>query len=223
MTEETFKGDTKLPLKSPLARGERRFIDWLTPKIPRWIEGYHLTLATIPLSALCIGAGYLARSDRTWLWLATAALALQWFTDSFDGALGRYRDTGIPRWGYHMDHLLDYVFMCAILSGYAWFFDGTARILCLLLIPVFGTFFVNSYLAFGATGNFKITYIGFGPTEMRLLLIVVNTLIIILGKKPIAALLPYALPLLAGLICIVVYRSQKFIWKADLKERAKRI
>ena len=36
------------------------------------------------------------------------------FTDSFDGALGRRRDTGIPKWGYYMDHLLDFVFMWCV-------------------------------------------------------------------------------------------------------------
>jgi archaetidylinositol phosphate synthase len=222
MPDPRFKGDKKLPLKSPFAKIERRFIDALTPRFPAWIEGYHLTLMTIPLCVLCILSGRLARTNLAWLWATSFALFAQWFTDSFDGALGRYRDTGIPKWGYFMDHLLDYVFMCSLLLGYAWLFNGTTRILWLLLIPVFGTFFVNSYLSFAATHDFKITFLGFGPTELRLLLIGLNTLIICAGPRPVEAALPYLLPFFAIMICVVVFRSQKFIWSVDMSDKADR-
>ena len=223
MPDGQFKGDKKLPLKSPLAEVERRFIEFLTPHLPRWIEGYHLTLMTIPLSALCILAGYLSRGNLAWLWLTSGALAAQWFTDCFDGALGRYRDFGIPKWGYFMDHLLDYVFMCSLLLGYAWLFDGTARVMWLVLVPIFGTLFVNSYLSFAATTDFKITFLGCGPTELRLFLILLNTVIIYAGKQPIEAVLPYLLPLLSIIICIVVYRSQKYVWAVDMADKAGRM
>jgi phosphatidylglycerophosphate synthase len=222
MTETPFKGDKKLPLKSPLAKMERTFIDALTPRMPRWIEGYHLTLMTIPLCALCILAGFLARGNRAWLWLASFALVMQWFTDCFDGALGRFRDTGIPKWGYFMDHLLDFVFMCSMLIGYAWLFDGRPRILWLLAIPLFSIFYVNSFLSFAATGDFKITFLGTGPTELRLLLIALNTLIIAGGAHLVAIALPIILPIILAVLCIVVYRSQKFIWNVDMRDKAAR-
>lgn len=221
MADEQFKGDKKMPLKSPFAKIERQFIDALVPRFPRWIEGYHLTVMTIPLSALCILSGFLSRSSIHWLWLCSFALFAQWFTDSFDGSLGRYRDTGIPKWGYFMDHLLDYVFMCSLLLGYAWLFDGTTRVLWLLLIPVFGTFFVNSYLSFAATNDFKITFLGFGPTELRVLLVALNTLIIFAGKRPVEIGLPYFLPFIFIMICVVVYRSQKFIWNIDMGDKVR--
>jgi phosphatidylglycerophosphate synthase len=218
---DQFKGDKKVTLRSPLAKWERACIGALTPRFPRWIEGYHLTLMTIPLSAICLYSGFLSRSGLAWLWLSSAAIFLQWFTDSFDGALGRFRDTGIPKWGFFMDHLLDYVFMCSILTGYALLYDGVDRTLWLLLIPVYGVFFMNSYLSFAATGDFKITFLGCGPTELRLLLIGVNTLIICFGTAFFGAALPFALPASVVAICVVVYRTQRFIWDVDMKDKAK--
>jgi len=53
---------------------------------------------TIPLSAGIIIFGYLAKDNFSWLWLSSLMIFLQWFTDSFDGALGKFRDTGIPKW-----------------------------------------------------------------------------------------------------------------------------
>lgn len=76
VTARPFQGDKKLPLRSPLAKAERRLIDFLTPRFPRWIEGYHLTLLTIPWSAGLILSGYLARWSLHWLWLASLMLAV---------------------------------------------------------------------------------------------------------------------------------------------------
>jgi phosphatidylglycerophosphate synthase len=219
---EQFGGDKKLPMKSLLAKAEKIFIDKYTPKFPKWLEGYHLTLMTLLWSAGLILFGYLAKENRLWLLLSSLMLALQWFTDSFDGALGRYRDTGIPKWGYYMDHFLDYVFMCSILIGYSFLLDGREKIIVLLLIPVFGCFMVNAYLAFAATNQFKITFLGAGPTEIRIYFILLNFALIIFGTGWIEHLLVYIFAAAVIIICIVVYRTQKYIWKIDMADKKAR-
>jgi len=221
-SKEQFQGDKKLPLKSPLAKAERRFIDYCVPRFPPWIEGYHLTLTTVLWSAGLILSGYLAKQDLSWLWLASGMLFMQWFTDSFDGALGRYRDTGIPKWGFYMDHFLDFIFMCSILIGYAVLFEGLYRIIFLVLIPIFGAFMVNSYLSFAATTEFKITFLGMGPTELRLLIIILNTMIIIFGTGFVEKTLPFILLLTMIALIIVVFRTQKYIWQIDMEDKRRR-
>ena len=221
-SKEQFQGDKKLPLKSPLAKAEKRFIDYCVPRFPPWIEGYHLTLTTVLWSAGLIFSGYLAKQDLRWLWLASGMLFMQWFTDSFDGALGRYRDTGIPKWGFYMDHFLDFIFMCSILIGYAVLFEGLYRIIFLVLIPIFGAFMVNAYLSFAATTEFKITFLGMGPTELRLLIIILNTMIIIFGTGFVEKTLPF-IPLFTMIaLIIVVYRTQKYIWQIDMEDKRRR-
>jgi archaetidylinositol phosphate synthase len=219
---QNFTGDKKLPLKSPFAKIERRFIDALVPAFPRWIEGYHLTLMSIPISAAVIVAGYLARRDVSWLWLSSAMLFLQWFTDSFDGSLGRYRDTGIPKWGYYMDHLLDFVFMSSLLVSYALLFDGIHQTVFLLLIPLFGLFYVNSFLSFSATKEFKITFLGTGPTELRFALIALNTAMIIWGAGIIKPVLVYVPFISFVVVCVIVFRTQKYIWAIDMRDKQDR-
>ena len=219
MDDQTFDGDKKLPMRSLLARCERKFIDSNVSKFPRWLEGYHLTLMTIPWSAGLIVFGYLAKSRYHWLWLSSLMLFLQWFTDSFDGAIGRYRDTGIPKWGFYMDHLLDYVFMAAILIGYSFLFSGRFQQILYLLVPLFGCFMVSSYLAFGATNEFKITYLGTGPTEMRIWFIILNCAIIKFGVGWLEKILPYIIVLSIIFLCAVIYRTQKYIWKMDMTNK----
>lgn len=222
MTEQKFDGDKKMPMKTFLAKWERKFIDATVPKFPGWIQGYHLTLMTIPWSAGLIAFGYLAGGNLSWLWLSSLMLALQWFTDCFDGALGKFRDTGIPKWGYYMDHLLDFVFICSLLIGYSFLVEGASKTLVFLLIPVFGCFMANSFLSFGATGEFKITYLGTGPTEIRLWFIILNCAIIFFGTGWIEKLLWIILLIAAVMLCVVVYRTQKYIWKVDMGDKANR-
>jgi archaetidylinositol phosphate synthase len=222
MSTDKFGGDKKLPMRTFLATWEKKFIDANVSKFPRWIEGYHLTLMTIFWSAGLIAFGYLAKNNLSWLWMSSLMLALQWFTDCFDGALGRHRDTGIPKWGYYMDHLLDFVFMCSIFIGYSFLLQGADKTFIYLLMLVFGFFMVNSFLSFGSTGEFKITYLGTGPTEIRIWFIVLNCLIIFFGTGWIEKLLVYILVLAVILLCVVVYRTQKYIWGIDMSDKANR-
>lgn len=223
MKKKQFNGDKKVEMKSPLARLERSFIDGHVPHFPKWIEGYHLTMATLLWSAGAVFAGYMAQFNLHWLWLSCGMLFMQWFTDSFDGALGRFRDTGIPKWGYYMDHFLDYIFICSILIGYTFLLEPGEKEWVYLLIPVFGGFMINSFLSFGSTNEFKITYLGAGPTEIRLVLGLLNCVIIGLGADWIAAGLPYVLGLAVALLSFVVYRTQKHIWQVDMTEKQNRI
>jgi phosphatidylglycerophosphate synthase len=219
MNNREFGGDKKLPMHSLLAKYERKLVDSNLSRFPKWIQGYHLTVMTIPLSIGLIIFGYLARSNYAWLWLSSLMLFLQWFTDSFDGALGRFRDTGIPKWGFFMDHFLDFVFMSSVFIGYSFLVEGLNERIVYLLIPVFGCFMVSSYLAFGATNEFKITYLWTGPTEIRIWFFILNCLIIKFGTGFIEKILIYILVLSVVFLCLVVYRTQKYIWNIDLQNR----
>ncbi|MBN1816133.1 MAG: CDP-alcohol phosphatidyltransferase family protein [Sedimentisphaerales bacterium] len=225
MAEAHFTGDKKLPMTTLLAPLEKRFIDDWTPRFPRWIQGWHLTLLTLLWSAGVVVFGCLAglADNLHWLWGSSAMLVLQWFTDCFDGALGRYRDFGIPKWGFYMDHLLDFVFLCALLAGYSFLLDDIGdKQMVYFLIPVFGTFMVSSFLSFGATGQFKITYLGVGPTEMRVGFIAFNAILIFFGTAWIQPMLPYVLAVSVGVLCVVVFRTQRYIWNRDMADKKAR-
>ena len=222
MEKTAFTGDKKAPMKTFLASVEKKFINSNVQKFPAWIEGYHLTLTTILWSAGVIAFGYLAKNNLHWLWLSSLMLVLQWFTDCFDGALGRHRDTGIPKWGFFMDHLLDFVFMVCIFIGYSFLLTGFPRDIIFLLIGVFGTFMVSSFLSFGATGDFKITYLGTGPTEIRIWFIVLNTVLILFGTKWIEKLMLPILIISLLVLFVVIFRTQKYIWQIDMQDKANR-
>ena len=219
MTDSPFQGDRKVPLRSPLAAIEKRFINWYAPRFPRSIEGYHLTLLTAVWSAGLVLFGWMAgRWGVGWLWGASVMLALQWFTDSFDGALGRLRDTGIPRWGYYMDHFLDFVFMTCIFVGYAFLVPEGYRYMLFAMAFFYACMMVSSFLAYGALGEFQITYFGLGPTEVRLLFIALNAAIVWRGVDLLVQILPWAVALFALFLAAMVHQTQRRIWAVDMRE-----
>ncbi len=217
LTNEPFAGDKKVGL-SLLGKWEQKIVIKYTPKIPRGIETHHLTLSTLVWCAIIVICGYLAQYNFAWLWGTSVAILLQYITDLFDGAVGRLRNTGLIRWGYYMDHFLDYIFLCSILIGYSFTLHDKFNTLFFTLV-VFGGYMVNSYLAFAATNRFKIEFFRIGPTEMRLAFIITNILLIVFKKTYLAWTLPTIFWLsVAGLVA-VVYTTQKQIWKQDMETK----
>lgn len=213
-----FAGDKKKG-QSILVPLEKRLVNYWTPKIPLWITSDGLTYTTILWSIGIIIFSWLALYNIAWLWVVSFLIALQWLTDSFDGAIGRYRNSGLVRWGYYMDHFLDYIFLCSILIGYSLLLPDNYKYLQFFILALFGAFMVNSFLRFAATNEFQISYFGIGPTEMRLIFIFVNTMLILFGKTHLAFVLPYLLAFaIIGLIT-VVYRTQKYIWAMDMQTK----
>jgi len=157
---------------------ERRLAAFVLPCVPRWLETYHLTLLTPVWSILIVVFGYLAARDLRWLWMANLMIVLHYFTDHFDGKLGKFRDTGLRKWGFYLDHLFDYGFLCAILIGYSFLIPPTAVFSMMLVLCVFGAFMFHTSLMLTATEEFCVSFSKLGPTEMRIGLIVINALLI---------------------------------------------
>jgi phosphatidylglycerophosphate synthase len=218
MMNNQFAGHSKTGASflSPL---ERKWANHVIPKLPLWLGTHHLTLLTILWCALILLFSHLATRNLRWLWAVSLMIVFQYVTDFLDGKVGKYRNTGLVKWGFYMDHLLDYVFLCSVLLGYAMILPDKGRYYMLFLLAVFGGYMVNSFLTVAATEEFSITYLKFGPTEFRLSLVIINTLIIFYGARYMKAALIYVA--LGGLIglCILVYRTQKAIWQIDMERK----
>ncbi len=202
-----------------LAPLERRLAPLVIPRIPSWIETQHLTMLTLIWSLLILVFSALAARNLRWLWLVSLMIFLQWVTDHYDGKVGKYRNTGLVRWGYYMDHLLDYVFLCSILIGYAFILPERSRFQLLLMLALFAAFDFSTFLAFSATDKLKISYLKFGPTEFRLALIVVNALLIKFGTKHMIGGLKWVNAGAVVGLCVLVYTTQKRIWQLDMESR----
>lgn len=211
-----FAGDKKVG-KSLLFRYENRLKQWCIPRIPSYIETYHLTLLTLVWSVGVLVFSYLARDNFLWLWLVSLMIIFQYLSDLLDGELGRQRNTGLIRWGYYMDHYLDYVFLCSMLIGYSFIIPANSTNLYFFVLVVLIAFMVNSFLSFGASNTFRISYFGVGPTELRAVFILLNILLAVFGTTYIAFMLPWVLIASWIALQVLVYRTQKELWQVDMK------
>lgn len=219
MAANEFTGDKKEGV-SLLQGPEERLKAMLIPCVPQGIETYHLTLTTIVWSILIVLFSWLALFNRAWMWGVSAMIVAQYITDLLDGAIGRGRNTGLIKWGYYMDHFLDYVFLCSILIGYSLLMPDHLKYIMFFVMAVFCGFMVNSFLQFAATNEFRVAYWGIGPTEIRLGFIIINTLIIYVNKAHFIQAVPYVLALALFGLFITAYNTQKQLWKLDMDRKA---
>lgn len=198
---------------------ERRLAVRVLPRIPSWLETYHLTMLTLVWSGLILFFSYLAAGDLRWLWGVSAMVAMQYVTDHYDGKIGKYRGTGLVRWGCYMDHLLDYVFLCSVIIGYSFILPERSRFQILIMLAIFAGYEVSTFLAFAATDRLKISYLKFGPTEFRLALIVINGLLVQFGTRQMVNGLKYVNVGAAVGLVLMVYRTHKLLWEMDMKQK----
>src|SRR5947207_15177687 len=156
---------------------EKRILASLAARMPEWVNPDHLTLLGFTGMALAGLSYYLARWNRWMLLGSVVFLAVNWFGDSLDGTLARYRNRQRPRYGFYVDHIIDtfgifFLLFGMTLSGYM-----SQRVAAAVLISYF-MLAINSYLAAYSIGIFKISQWKLGPTELRLLLMVGNVFMI---------------------------------------------
>ncbi len=221
MIQAQFGGDKKTG-KWAFANLERRMVTWLVPRVPSWLETYHLTMLTLVWSIGIVVASLLARESLHWLWLVSGFIALQYLSDVLDGAVGRHRDTGLVKWGFYMDHFLDFLFLASIVVGYSLALPDIAPYWFAALLVVGGALMVNSFLSFAATNEFQISMLGIGPTEMRLAFILANAAMVFFGTAWLPVALPVILGVLTATLAWSVWQSHRRIWEIDMENKRTR-
>ena len=162
---------------SVLNAAEHKALVWLAARQPKWVTSNTLTWIGIAGSVI-IAAGYiLSNWNINWLWLATFGFLVNWYGDSLDGNLARYRGTQRPVYGYYLDHTVDAInevmmFMGIGLSALLNIWIAVAGLILYLLLTL--NVSMNAHLK----KEFKLTYAKMSPTELRLILIIINTLFI---------------------------------------------
>jgi archaetidylinositol phosphate synthase len=201
-----------------LAVPEGRVLEWIARRLPPWVKSDHLTALGV-VASLAIAAAYvLSNGDETWLWAASALLVVHWLGDSLDGTLARVRRSERPRYGYYLDHLVDAFATAAIgiglgLSPYMLLAVGLAIVVAYLILSI------NTYLETHAFGVFTLGYGRFGPTEARLMLIAVNTLLV-LGIVGSGLLDLLGIGLAAAMIAALIGRAGRNLRKLSELEPA---
>jgi phosphatidylglycerophosphate synthase len=186
-----------------LAKSERLLLTWLCARMPPWVTPDKLTVLGM-VGAIATFAGYAASGiASSWLWLAIAGYWVQWFGDSMDGSLARFRKVERPAYGYFIDHSCDGLATLLILAGIG--VSPYVRLdVALVALAGYLLLSIHAYLAAKVCGEFRLSYLSAGPTELRLMLILLTLAMLFLG--PAAGLfgLVSGFDLFVGIVGVVL-------------------
>ncbi len=157
---------------------EHKALVWLAARQPAWVTSDFLTLIGT-IGSVIIALGYiLSGKDINWLWLASLGFIINWYGDSLDGNLARFRKTQRPVYGFYIDHTVDCINEFLMFGGIglsALMHFNLAMLLFIFYLLLTLNVITNAHLK----GEFKLTYAKLGPTEFRLIVIIVNTCFIL--------------------------------------------
>ena len=156
---------------------EKKALLWLAERQPRWIDSDMLTFIGF-IGAVVIAAGYiLSNYNVHFLWLASLGFVINWYGDSLDGTLARYRKQQRPIYGFYLDHTMDainetFMFLGVGLSPFMRFDLSCVLFIIYLMLTL--NVSMNAHLK----GEFRLTYAKLGPTEFRLICIIANAVLV---------------------------------------------
>lgn len=170
--------------KNLLAAAERRLLNWICARLPMWVTSDKLTTLGF-VGALVCAAGYvLSNLHIGWLWVSIGAYFINWFGDSLDGSIARFRKQERPNYGYFIDHSLDALANTALIMGigaspYMRMDAAMFGLIGYLLMSI------HTFISAKVFGEFRLSYLAGGPTELRILLILMTIGMIVVGHQPV--------------------------------------
>ena len=183
---------------------EHKVLIWLAARQPKWVTSDMLT-AVGTAGAFLIGLGYALTSiNINFLWLSTFGLFVNWYGDSLDGNLARYRRKQRPIYGYYIDHTMDVIneAMMFFGAGMAPFFDMRLTVAAFVLYLVLT---LNVSMNAHLRSEFKLTYLRLGPTEFRLIIAIANTVMLCFGERILSSIVPNCFIGFVVLMLCIIY------------------
>ncbi len=164
-----------------VARKERQLLNWLCARLPDRVTPDGLTIFGVAGAALTFVSYIASRTDPAFLWLASLGYVIHWFGDSLDGSVARYRHIERPIYGYFVDHTVDAVTNLLLMSGLGFSLDvrmDTALFALLGYYLLCMYVFIKNHLS----GVLQLSFLGFGPTELRICLVLITTAMFFFGR-----------------------------------------
>ena len=202
-----------------LSSAEKKLLVAIAKRLPSWVSSDMLTFIGVIGSILMAVGYYFSNGNVAWLWLASAGLFVNWFGDSLDGTVARVRNAQRPIYGYYLDHTVDVLneALMFIGAGLSPYLDMTAAVAAYI---IYLALTLNVYVNVHLRSEFNLSFMGVGPTEFRLVLVVLNTILFFLGPSvagsPVLTYISFAIPaILLFLYFVTIVKDARYFAKID--------
>jgi archaetidylinositol phosphate synthase len=156
--------------ESILASRERQLLDAVAARLPPWVSSDSLTMLGVLGGAITGISCFATHLNTNFLYIAVLGEFINWFGDSLDGSLARFRGTERRIYGPFVDQYSDMASHFMIMFGL-----GLSPLMHLstALMGLLGSMLVKFYdlVKLPSSGVEQISHLGWGPTEMRLLIV----------------------------------------------------
>ena len=154
---------------------EKKALTWLAWHQPKGMTSDLLTLIGF-FGSVIIALGYtLANGNLAWIWLASLGFVINWYGDSLDGTFARVHNQQRKTYGFFIDHNVDCINESLMFIGIGLSPMMNMNI-ALLVLSAYLIISIYVYISAHLKNEFKLTYAKMGPTELRIIVIIVNTL-----------------------------------------------
>lgn len=148
-------------------KAEEKAKEWICPRIPDWVSPDMLTVLGY-IGMVVTGLGFVFGFFNRWyILLIPFGLLVNWFGDSFDGSIARYRKKGRPKYGYYIDKIVDSVAVITLALGIG--LSGFFKIeIALLFASLYLALMFHVDLVTHVQGQNRNAFGLIGPTEIRI-------------------------------------------------------
>src|ERR1044071_7160042 len=153
-----------------LAPLERTALQWLCKRLPVWMTPDILTAIGLIGGLVMAAAYWLCHKKKNFFWVVDLGLLINWFGDSLDGSLARYRRIERFQYGYFVDHTVDITTQTIFFLGLG-FSPFVHFNVALLTLVGYLHLRILTYINTAVSGVYKISYGKIGPTEVRVFLL----------------------------------------------------
>ncbi|MDR0894943.1 MAG: CDP-alcohol phosphatidyltransferase [Prevotellaceae bacterium] len=201
-------------------RHEQQLIVFFVRRIPRFITSDMLTLIGLAGSLITAGSFVLGRSvGRGWLLLGIVGLFINWFGDSLDGRLAYYRQTPRKWYGFSLDFIVDWFANILIGAAYIYYAPDPKEFIGFMFVCLYGWAMMMALLRYKIVDTYTIDSGIFGPTEVRILIMLILVL---------EVLIPDSLIYSSGIICFTllvvdIKDFRQLLHTADARDKAEHV
>jgi archaetidylinositol phosphate synthase len=201
---------------------EQKVIDFLLVRLPSWTTPDMMTIIGF-LGSVVVGLGlFLTHFSYNYLFMSIFGFGMNWFGDSLDGQLARYRKRARPNYGYYIDKLVDCAAIFIICLGLG--LSPMARLdISLLLCILYLLLSVHVVIITHLQAVADVTFNGIGPTEFRAIAAVVTFILFFVHEVQVTVVgftFRIADLMILGLVCMLIF---SFLIAAYRKARELRI
>jgi hypothetical protein len=157
-----------------LKKPEQKFLAFLVQLIPSWVKSDMLTFTGLIGSLITLSSFILAAYiSRYYLLLGIAGFTVNWVGDSLDGRLAYFRNKPRKWYGFSLDIIVDWLSTILIGLGYIIYAEDLWKLAGFGFVTMYGWAMIIAVVRYKVTDKYTIDSGLFGPTEVRIIIIVI--------------------------------------------------